>query len=242
MLREVITRFGRENLGVLWLVGEPMLFTVGVTALWTATSMHAHSSLPITVFAITGYSSVLSWRNAVGRCNRAIGENFNLLYHRNVQVLDVFIARLLLELAGVTASFLVLVLLFTGLGLAQPPRDPLAVVCGWLMLCWFGGALATTVGAACAHSELVDRLWHPVSYLMFPFSGAAFMLDWLPPAARNVVAWLPMIHGVEYMREGFFGAVVRTHHDLAYMATCNLGLTLAGLLLVRSAARRVQAP
>jgi len=27
-MREVITRFGRENLGVLWLVGEPMLFTL----------------------------------------------------------------------------------------------------------------------------------------------------------------------------------------------------------------------
>ena len=34
LMREVITRFGRHNVGVLWLVGEPMLFTLGVAALW----------------------------------------------------------------------------------------------------------------------------------------------------------------------------------------------------------------
>jgi capsular polysaccharide transport system permease protein len=34
LMREIITRFGRENLGVLWLVAEPMLFTLGVATLW----------------------------------------------------------------------------------------------------------------------------------------------------------------------------------------------------------------
>jgi len=37
MMREVITRFGRENLGVLWLIGEPMIFTLGVATLWCTT-------------------------------------------------------------------------------------------------------------------------------------------------------------------------------------------------------------
>ena len=36
LMREVITRFGRHNLGVLWLVAEPMIFTLGVAALWSA--------------------------------------------------------------------------------------------------------------------------------------------------------------------------------------------------------------
>lgn len=29
-LREVITRYGRHGIGVLWIVAEPMLFTLGV--------------------------------------------------------------------------------------------------------------------------------------------------------------------------------------------------------------------
>lgn len=34
MMRELITRFGRDGLGFLWLVGEPLLFCLGVLGLW----------------------------------------------------------------------------------------------------------------------------------------------------------------------------------------------------------------
>lgn len=238
-MREVITRFGRDNVGVLWLVGEPMIFTLGVTALWTAADLHHGSPLPIVAFAITGYSSVLLWRNTVTRCNSGIQQNINLLYHRNVRLLDVFLTRILLEVAGATASFLVLGLVFGWLEWIRPPTDPFTVLVAWLMLAWFGAALAIVIGTATAYSELVDRLWHPASYLLFPLSGAAFMVEWLPERAQEVVMVLPMVHGVEMLREGYFGGVVRPHFDLAYMVECNLALTLCGLLLLRDAARRV---
>jgi capsular polysaccharide transport system permease protein len=241
LMREVITRFGRENLGVLWLIGEPMLFTLGVAALWSAAGMNHGSNVPIVPFAITGYSSVLMWRNSVGRCNSAIQQNLSLLYHRNVQVIDVFITRILLEVAGATASFVVLSLFFIAIEWIAPPTDLLLVVSGWLMLTWFGASLSLVIGAATAYSELVERIWHPTAYLLFPLSGAAFMVEWLTPGARQVVLLLPMVHGVEMIREGYFGGAVRTHYDIGYMALCCLGLTFLGLYLVRDAGRRVEA-
>ena len=241
LMREVITRFGRENVGVLWLIGEPMMFTLGVATLWAAAGLNHGSSIPIVAFAITGYSSVLLWRNTVNRCNSGIQQNLNLLYHRNVRVIDVFATRITLEMAGATASFVVLAVIFTGIEWIAPPVDPLLVVGGWLMLAWFGAALAIVVGAATAYSELIDRIWHPTAYLLFPLSGAAFMVDWLPPALQQTVLLLPMVHGVEMVREGYFGNVVRTHYDVAYMASVNLVLTLVGLFILRDAANRVEA-
>jgi capsular polysaccharide transport system permease protein len=241
MMREVITRFGRRNLGALWLVAEPMLFTLGVTALWTLIGARHASNIPIVAFAITGYSSVLMWRNTVSRCCSAIEQNFNLLYHRNVRVLDVFLSRIVLEAGGATASFAVLALFFGGIGWIGLPEDPLKVVAGWLMLTWFGASLALFVGALTSFHDVIDRLWHPTSYLLFPLSGAAFMVDWLPPAGREAVLLLPMVHGVELLREGYFGSLVRTHHDIGYMATANLALMFAGLFLLRDASRRVEA-
>ena len=161
------------------------MFTLGVATLWAAAGLNHGSSIPIVAFAITGYSSVLLWRNTVNRCNSGIQQNLNLLYHRNVRVIDVFVTRIILEMAGATASFLVLAVIFTGIEWIAPPADPLMVAGGWLMLAWFGAALAIVVGAATAYSELVDRIWHPTAYLLFPLSGAAFMVDWLPPAPAN---------------------------------------------------------
>ncbi|MED5619496.1 ABC transporter permease [Ideonella sp. BN130291] len=242
MMREVITRFGRENLGVLWLIGEPALFTLGVAALWSAAGLSHGSGIPIVAFAITGYSSVLMWRNTASKCNAAISQNFNLLYHRNVQVVDLFITRILLELAGATASFMLLSVLFISLNMMKPPVDMMTVIGGWLMLAWFGASLGLLLGSAMAYSELVDRVWHPTSYLLFPLSGAAFMVEWLPKPAQQVVLLLPMVHGVEMVREGFFGNTVKTHYDIPYMAAICLVMNLVGLFLARDASRRVQAP
>ena len=239
LMREVITRFGRENIGVLWLIGEPMIFTLGIAAFWSAAGLSHGSNLPIVAFAITGYSSVLLWRNTVNRCNCGIQQNLNLLYHRNVRVLDVFVTRIILEFCGATASFAVLTTIFIGIEWIELPVDAFKVVVGWMMLAWFGASLAVLVGAATSYSDLVERAWHPMSYLLFPLSGAAFMVDWLPPAMREAVLWLPMVHGVELLREGYFGDVVRTHYDLGYMAAANALLTLTGLALLRDAARKV---
>ena len=241
MMREVITRFGRRNVGVLWLVGEPMLFTLGIAGLWSAAGLSHGSGLPIIAFAITGYSSVLMWRNSVMRTASAIQQNFTLLYHRNVMVIDVFITRIVLELAGATGSFIILGLFFTAGGWIPLPEDVLKIIGGWLMLAWFGAALALTVGAATAYSDLVERLWHPTAYLLFPLSGAAFMVEWLPAAGQEVVLLLPMVHGVELIRDGYFGSHIRTHYDIAYMAACCLVLTLIGMFLVRDAGLRVEA-
>jgi len=238
-MREAITRFGRENLGVLWLVGEPMLFTLGVTTLWTAAGLSHGSGLPIVAFAVTGYSSVLMWRNSAGKCADGIESNKTLLYHRAVHPIDVLLARIVLELSGATASFVVLSTLWVFLGWMQPPVDLAFVVGGWLMLAWFGASLALLVGGGCAFSNVVHRLWHPISYLLFPLSGAAFMVEWLPARLQRVVLLLPMVHGVELIRQGFFGNVVRTHYDIAYMALCCGILSLAGLYVVHEATRRL---
>jgi capsular polysaccharide transport system permease protein len=240
LMREIITRFGRENLGVLWLVAEPMLFTLGVTTLWTAAGLHHGSPIPIVAFAVTGYSSVLMWRNSTSRAGSAVAGNKSLLFHRNVQVVDVLITRIALEIGGATASFIVLSLLFIFVGWMSPPVDLLKVVFGWVMLAWFGTSLALLIGAASAFSEIVERLWHPAAYLLFPLSGAAFMVQWLPAGMQKVVLLLPMVHGTELLREGYFGNVVPTHYNIAYMASCCLVLSLAGLYLVTQASRRVE--
>lgn len=238
LMREVLTRYGRHNIGFLWLFLEPMLFTLGVAALWFFAKV-GHADMPIVAFAVTGYSSVLLWRNMPGRCSTAIEPNLALMYHRHVKVIDIFASRILLEIAGTTTSFVTLVLLFNVLGWMKPPEDIFKVVLGWFMLAWFGAALALLIGALSARNETVEKIWHPTAYLLFPVSGAVFMVNWLPAEARELVLLLPMVHGVEVLREGYFGSMVKAHYDLVYMAEISLVLTLLGLSQERVVSRQV---
>ena len=237
--REILTRYGRHNIGFLWLFVEPMMFTLGVTTIWSALKSLHGSHLPIAAFALTGYSSVLLWRNMPSRCVGAIGPNLALMYHRNVKVIDIMLARLILEGSGATISFVVLGAIFIAIGLIDPPEDVLMVAEAWMMTAWFGVALAMLLGGLCEEFEIVEKLWHPAAYLLFPLSGAAFLVDSLPKQMQDFVLLLPMVHGVEYLREGYFGSQVHTHHDLVYMALINLALTALALAQVRKISGKV---
>lgn len=240
LLREVITRYGRHNIGALWLIVEPMLFTLGVAGLWTIGHLHTMAHIPVIAFAITGYSSILVWRNSSNRCTRAIEPNLALMHHRNVKVIDIFISRVILECVGATASLTALTVFFSSIGAMSWPQDISLIVIGWVLLCWFAFALGFIVGAITERSETFERVWHVITYLMFPLSGAIYMVHWLPVTAQKAVLWLPMVHGVEMIRHGFFGNIVPTYEDPIYFALANLVLSLIGLILVKDAGRRVQ--
>ena len=239
LMREVLTRFGRHNIGFLWLFVEPMLFTLGVTALWTLADANHGSSLPISAFALTGYSSVLLWRNMPSRTINAVPPNLSLMYHRNVKIIDIYAARLLLEAGGATISFALLSIFLIGIDFIKPPEDILKIISAWIMLAWFGAALALVIGAWSEKTEIIDKVWGPVSYLMFPLSGAAFLVDALPPNAQAMILLLPMVHGVEMLREGYFGSLVRAHYDIEYLLYWCAGLSLIGLAQLRIISRKV---
>lgn len=239
LMRESLTRYGRHNIGFLWLFVEPMIFTLGVTTLWTITGASHGSSLPIAAFALTGYSSVLLWRNMPGRCVGAVEPNASLMYHRNVRLIDIYISRCLLEVGGTTISFTLLAVFFWYIDWIDLPEDVLQVMAAWAMLAWFGAATGILVGTLSERSEIIEKLWHPATYLLFPLSGAAFTVSSLSPSFQKIVLTLPMVHGAEYLREGFFGSKIQAVYDLEYMASINLALTVLGLIQVRYLSRKI---
>jgi ABC-type polysaccharide/polyol phosphate export permease len=240
LMREVLTRYGRHNIGFFWLFIEPMIFTLGVAALWTFAKLHTVSNIPIIAFAITGYSSILLWRNMPNRTIGALEPNLSLMYHRNVRVLDIYLARLTLEVLGASTSFIILSSLFIFLGLMSSPENLLGVVLGWVMLIWFGSSLALVLGALSEKYEFIDKLWHPLTYLLFPLSGAAFNVSALPPKAQEVILILPMVHGVEMVREAYFGSKFVPHYDLEYLVIVCSVMSLLGFALLKRVSEEVK--
>lgn len=240
-MREILDRWGRHNIGFMWMFVEPMIFTLGVMLLWHISGISHSTTMSPVGFAITGYSAVLLWRNMPSRLIGAVKANHTLMHHRNIKILDIYSARLILEGMGATLSFIILTLTFFLLGYLKLPEDPFLLFYGWILLAWFGITLALTIGSLSERSDIVHILWHPASYLIFPLSGAVFTVGSLPSNFQKYILFVPMVHGVEMIRSGFFGSSFHAHYSIPYMVGWCLVLTFIGLGQMTIISRKIVA-
>jgi ABC-type polysaccharide/polyol phosphate export permease len=241
ILREMITRFGRHNIGFLWMFIEPMMFSIGITVLWAWTGGHTKGTIPVAGFALTGYSAIVGWRNLVSRTSGSIKANKALLYHRVVTIFDISFSRAFLEFSAVSVSLLVLTFVFTRLDLMDLPADPLQAALAWCLLGWFFISAGLVSVYLDERSEIFERVWHVFLYLTLPLTGAFSMVSWLPTGAQEFILYSPMVHGVEMLREGYFGGGIRAMYDVGYLVTCNMVLTAVALLLINKVSKLVKA-
>lgn len=74
IMREIITRYGRNNIGFLWLFVEPLLVTLFIAAAWGVRGKSV-SGMNVYAFMLTGYPLMMMWRQASNRCIGALGAN-----------------------------------------------------------------------------------------------------------------------------------------------------------------------
>lgn len=238
ILREIHTRFGRENLGYVWLFVEPAMLGLGV-AIWRTSVRGADSNMPGGLnkfsFFIVGYIVFYLFRTLVNRSPNGIEANFQLFYHSKVTVEAVMLARSLLDTAAVMVCagvFCVLIGIFEG----EWPSDPLQMAAGVLMMFGLAHGLGLLLLSATAvGSQMVDRLVHPFTYLMLPFSGMFYMVWWLPGPFQEVLLWVPLVHIMEFTREGQFGLGVPYHYSVTYVLSWILCLNVLGLTALKAA-------
>ncbi|GAA0197618.1 capsular polysaccharide transport system permease protein [Brevundimonas nasdae] len=242
LMREMTTRFGREGIGFLWLVGEPMLFCGGVIALWSLVkpTFASEHGLRLAPFVMTGYMCLILMRHLISLLTPAVQSNVGLLYHRFVTPTHILATRILLEIAGGTLAF---VILYAFLGLiqqVQPPENYPLLYAGWGVIAFCSTGLGLIMTGLVMRYEIIERVVGLVSYLLMPVSGAFFMVAWLPPSAQKVMMYIPFVHGTEAIRGAIFGEFVETHYDLGYALVVGAIMNIIGLLIIYSSLDRIE--
>jgi capsular polysaccharide transport system permease protein len=235
MMREMITRFGREGIGFAWLIGEPLLFCFGVLIMWSIIKPEYEHGVRLGPFIMTGYMSLLLLRHQISYSMDALKGNIGLLHHRQVSVLHLYLSRNALEFGGATAAFVVVYVFLMLIGQVTLPHDYLILYGGWLTLGAMGGGLAIILSGLSMRFELMERLVPVLTYALIPISGAFFMVDWIPPQFREQYLLLPIPHGIEMVRAGVFGEFVPTHFNAAYALTWAGIMNVVGILLLANA-------
>lgn len=239
LMRDGTIRYGHENLGFFWVIGEPLILTVGVMGMWTITGQTHGHGVGVVPFALSGYTMITLWRHLTGHAIHSIRNNMGLLFHRNITMLDVLVARSLLEIVGILTAFFVSWTPLTLLGFIDPMPDPLLFFGGYMLQGWFGMAFGLLVSALSEIFESTEQILPPVLYITLPFTGVFSMSDWLPQSWREVIAWSPLATNVEMLRAGMFSGDMNFYYYPAYTIGWCVFLTAAALPLVQYARRFV---
>jgi capsular polysaccharide transport system permease protein len=235
-LRETSSRFGRENLGFLWLFVEPAMLGGAIGLLHEVTGQSLPGGLEPGIFMITGYIPFYLMRGIINRAPTAIYGTQSLLYHRCITVLDILISKNLLEGAATGGAMLLFLVIFA-LTAGFIPAHPEYVVFGMLLMLLLCHGLSLVIASAGVFSELVERVTHVSTYLFMGFSGCFWMVFWLPYGLRPYALAIPSVHCFEMLRFGLYGTQVPTYFSLAYVVVWIVGLNLVGMIGLRIARR-----
>ncbi|MCY0386883.1 ABC transporter permease [Robbsia sp. Bb-Pol-6] len=242
VLREATTRLALKRGGWFWVLAEPAEQIVYVMLLHGLLRHLAIPGVNVALFIGVGVLPFFMMRSVALRGIDAITANMALLTYRQIKPFDLVFARAVLEVLLYLLVGTLLVAICAGLGIDVAISSPLTVLTGCLLLTGFGFGLALTV-IAIAHllpeiAQIVRMAFGPL-YLL---SATMYPATLVPPAARALFFLNPLVHGVEMVRSGYFGAY-RTPDRVspAYLALWTLALLATGLLLhVRFGRRLVE--
>lgn len=232
ILREIMTRYGREGIGFLWLIAEPLAFCLGVMLLWTALKPEYEYGVRVAPFVMSGYMCLLLLRHLISHSMHALQANTGLLFHRKVHPLHIYLSRGVLEFLGSTLAFIVVYTILLALGQVDLPKDWLLLYAGWSILAWVSFGLALVLSALSIRYEAVERLNNLVLYLLIPLSGAFVMAQYVPANYREYFLYIPFPHAIEMVRAGIWGEFMPTHYNPIYPIAFGGVLVLLGLILL----------
>lgn len=232
VMREIVTRYGREGIGFLWLVVEPLLFCFGVMGLWTLIKPEYEHGIRVAPFVMTGYMCLLLFRHIIGQSAGALQANVGLLHHKSVRPLHIYVSRSIMETAGGTLAFVVVYITLLMLGAVSPPSDVILLYSGWLILSGLATGIAIIFASLAIRFEVMERILPVFLYVQIPLSGAFVMVDWVPVRYQSLYLLNPLPHTVEMVRASVFGEFVQTHYSVGYSGLWAVGLIFVGLLIL----------
>jgi capsular polysaccharide transport system permease protein len=243
IIRETRTRFGDSKLGYGWALLEPIAHILMLSLVF-AVLMRGRPPIgeEFFIFYYTGIIPYHMFVHTSSSMTYAISSNGSLLQLPLVGTFDVLMARGLLELLTDTLVAVILLAGFGALGLGALPQDfagvSVSLLVVWLLGC--GCGLLNAVINAFAKSW--DKIWAQLTRLLYFCSGIFYVPGMMPEWIRDILAWNPVLHAVDWFRSSFFREYEPHWLDRSYLLTFAVVALLAGLGLERGLQRRLYEP
>jgi len=232
MLRDIQTRFFGHALGFLIAIAWPLVHILILIVLFSLFGRGAPYGESMTVFFATGLVPFMTFSYMSRFTMLSLIFNKPLLVFPAIKVLDILLARTLLELLGSCCMVIVLLVIFLFFGIDFMPMDVVeaAFALGAAMLLGAGfgivnGILAMAIPTwATGYSLVIVGL--------YIISGIAFVPDAMPETIRYFLSFNPSLQTVEWMRSAYYPGY-STILDKEYTIAVGAVTIFFGLLIER---------
>lgn len=236
--RDVKLRFRQTRFGVVWLVVNPLLFTVAYAFLFGGIGnikVQGHSYF---VFTYVGMSLWAAFNALFTRTCNCLLNNRELLTHAYFPRMSVPLASAAATQVDVLISWAILVTLLISDGTNLTAR--LALVPLWFLL---GGVMATALGMLVASWTVAFRDLQNITALVLAagpiITPVAYPASALPEKARFLATINPLTPIFDGMRASALGSDWPSAGALCYAVAATVGLSLVSLTVFRRVERRL---
>lgn len=204
ILRETKTRFGRNQLGIIWALIEPIVYVGAFAVIRSVTRDAIPFGQDIALFLVSGLLTFRTFTALVSRSTSAIAANRALLAYPPVKPLDFIFARVILEtivMIFVWVVFLIILSMTADTQLIYHYDTFLIALCATFYLGLgigvFNGTLSVVVPAW-------ERIWSLLRLPLMLISALFFVPNLMPPWVQSIIYWNPVLHCVEWVRVGIY--------------------------------------
>lgn len=234
--REVQSRFGQNALGYAWTYVVPLLWIGGSYALFTFVGRRTPIYTDVVTFMISGLIPFLAFRLVISAMGRVNGSVRGLVIFPTVTREHAAVAMALVELINAFIIFAVIAALnFIVLGngeLDNPLKFAVGVALAWGLGAAYGYLFSTLALINITFQHIAGPLLRPTIF----FSGIFFVANELPDNILPYFAANPVMHAVEYARDGMLFHYQSRIADPFYVLIWIAGM-LAVAMIVRVARR-----
>lgn len=232
VLREMSTRYGRTPGGYIWGIVEPLAMILMLSVAFSLVMRTPSLGTSFLLFYSTGYLPFNLYQTLSGAISKAINFSKALLAYPAVTWVDAVIARFLLN--SLTA-ILITVLLLAGILAVIDSRTVLnfpKIVNSMSMAMLLGLSVGVLNCALSGLYPLWEVVWSIITRPLFLASGVMFIYDKMPPLAREILWYNPLIHVVGRMRSGFYPTYAAPYINEIYVLSVSLICLMLGLILL----------
>ena len=216
-IREMYRKFGAYKLGVVWALLEPMMMIGVFMVLFGARGRGEFNFIEPPLFILASFLpfKVLFTKSLQG-VNTAGNGMAAFAMLRQVSLFDVMIARVFLNVATAFVSLVIIIVILLWLGYDAIPDHLLETLVGLVLITLFGFGLGIVFCVAGSFAKEMDKLTGLINLPLLFLSAVFFPMTIVPEPYRTYLAYNPLVHPMEMIRESWFTHYTSPVLDLGY--------------------------